>query len=222
MVSTPAPAQQRGWSTDIATHGSWTAYRAQTPTGRQLCGIRVVGAEGRTLHLKHFAGDRHVTFQAFKTSWSIPQGTRLRLSLRVDGNAPWTTGGAIGQRNFVEWTVGGGIERFDAQFRNGARLFLEFPEGSEAAWVVSLTGSAAAMGRMVECMGTLRQGQGKRRAAPRPNPSAMRRAPHRPPSPSRPACRRSRFRPASVRARPPSATPSEPIVDAVAPAPRSA
>ncbi|WP_207537185.1 hypothetical protein [Sabulicella rubraurantiaca] len=168
LASTPALSQQGGWSTDIATHGSWTAYRAQTPTGRQLCGIRVVGAEGRTLHLKHFAGDRHVTFQAFKSSWTIPQGTRLRLSLRVDNNAPWTTGGAVGQRNFVEWTVAGGIERFEVQFRNGTRLFLEFPEGSEGPWVVSLTGSAAAMGRMVECMNAVRQGTGD---APRGGPT---------------------------------------------------
>lgn len=116
----------------------------------------------------------------------------------MDNNAPWATGGAIGQRNFVEWTVGGGIERFEAQFRNGSRLFLEFPEGSEAAWVVSLSGSAAAMGRMAECMSTLRQGAGEapRSAptqpfgdAPRPAPPSQPFAPSVPQKPLPPGAR---------------------------------
>lgn len=147
-------------SNDLGSYGAWTAYRATTASGRAICGIRVTGSEGRSLHLKYFAGDNSITVQAFRQGWTIPPGTRLRVELRVDQNAPWSTSGANGQRNMVEWTVAGGLDRFSSQFRNGSRLYLDFPQGSETGWVVSLTGSSAALGRMAECMQALRAGGG--------------------------------------------------------------
>ncbi len=145
-----APAQAQ--PTSLGRYGAWSVYSLVTPAGRNVCGMVVQGSEGRSLHIQHVRGTNYILFLAFKTSWTIPEGTRTRITMRIDDGAAWTAAEASGQRNRVGWTMRAGLPRFEAEFRNGSRLTLEFPQGSEAPWAVSLRGSGEAMGRLVTCM----------------------------------------------------------------------
>lgn len=144
--------QARTQTTPLGRYGAWSVYSMVTPAGRNVCGMVAQGSEGRRLHVQHVRGSNFILFQAFKASWRIPQGTRMAISMRIDEGAAWAAPQATGQRNSMQWTMRSGIPRFEREFRNGSRLILTFPDGSEPDWAVSLNGSSEAMGRLVTCM----------------------------------------------------------------------
>lgn len=128
----------------IATHGAWSAYGGTSQDGRVTCGMSIVGAEDRALHIKWFRGSPGIILQAFKGSWRIPEGTSFPLEMRVDELAWWAAPAAVGSRDMVQWRVAPpDFEVFLEQFRRGNRLVIRFPSGNEAPWSVSLTGSSA-------------------------------------------------------------------------------
>lgn len=144
--------QARAQNTPLGRYGAWSVYSMVTPAGRDVCGMVAQGSEGRRVHVQHVRGGNYLLFQAFKASWRIPPGTRMAISMRIDQGAAWAAPQARGQRNSMQWTMSTGIPRFETEFRNGSRLILSFPDGSEPDWAVSLNGSSEAMARMVTCI----------------------------------------------------------------------
>jgi hypothetical protein len=146
-------AQAQGGTRDIATNGVWTAYGGRSETGTRMCGMRVIGSAGRSLHVKWFEGNSHLTVQAFREGWRIPHGTRMPVSLRVDRNPGWDVAQAFGTNNLVEWRVTQAtFDEFSALFRLGSMLTVSFPAGSEEPWVASLRGSAATYDVFAGCI----------------------------------------------------------------------
>lgn len=145
-------ASAQAQSTSLGRYGVWSVYSLVTSAGRNVCGMTTRGTEGRSLHVQHVRGSNFILFQAFKSSWTIPRGTRMRVGMRVDGGNGWIAPQASGARRSVRWTMRAGFRRFEAEFRRGSRLTVTFPQGSESPWTVSLNGSSQAMSRMVTCM----------------------------------------------------------------------
>ncbi|MBB3896682.1 hypothetical protein [Roseococcus suduntuyensis] len=151
-LGSAAQAQPRTQTTPLGRYGAWTVYAMVTPAGRDVCGMVASGAEGRRLHIQHVRNTNFILFQAHKASWTIPQGTRMQINMRIDQGAGWTAPQATGQGRSAHWTLRSGLSRFEAEFRNGSRLTLTFPQGNEPEWSVSLNGSSEAMARLVTCM----------------------------------------------------------------------
>lgn len=138
-------------TTDIASQGTWTAYKGLSENGKPLCGMFVKGGE-RSMHIKYFLGNVGVTVQLFKTSWKIPNGTKIPVSIGVDGDMRWNAN-AIGRQNIVERTIGENIlAEFEAAFRSGVVLNIEFLTGNETPWRASLNGSNLITTTFVRCM----------------------------------------------------------------------
>jgi hypothetical protein len=149
VLGSSATAQTR----PLGGSGVWSAYGGLTEGGRQVCGMHVFGSEQRDLHIKWFSGNNHLTIQAFKPSWNIPQGTRMPLVIGIDGRVGWNVPEAFGVGALVEWIVSRQtFDEFVAAFRLGNTLTVSFPGGSEPPWVASLRGSLATFELFAACI----------------------------------------------------------------------
>jgi hypothetical protein len=52
-----------------------------------------------------------------------------------------------------------GLTQFTREFRYSSSMVVAFPQGSEAPWTASLTGTNFMSDRFVECIGVVRRGQ---------------------------------------------------------------
>ncbi len=159
LAATAAVAPARADTQTIYTAGVWTLYSGTSNSGRPLCGMKVSDTQGvRTIHIKYFGNDDHLTVQMFKTTWQVPNGTRLPIVMRMDGNSPWRAR-AFGEADHIEFTIPySSLDVFAREFRFSGQMIVSFPEGSEGAWNASLTGTNIMLDRFVECMHTLHGG----------------------------------------------------------------
>lgn len=133
--------------------GAWHAFTDKDAAGRAICGIGTdKPADGRTLLLTYTVGGSDLTIAADKSTWNIPDGTALQISLQVDQNPP-APAQAAGHGTSVGWVVpAASIRAFDTQFRNGGVMTITFPSGNEAPWTLSLAGSSAASATLWRCV----------------------------------------------------------------------
>ena len=157
LLATPALADTQV----LFEAGPWVLYGGTSNSGHPLCGMRVSDNNGsRTIHIKYFAGDDHLTIQMFKTSWQVPSGTRLAVTMRMDANPVWTAR-AYGEADHIEFTIPiAGVDNFAREFRYSGQMRIAFPEGSEAPWIASLAGTNIMLDRFVACIRSIRNAPG--------------------------------------------------------------
>ena len=133
--------------------GPWVLYGGTSNSGHALCGMRVSDSAGnRTVHIKYFAGDDHLTIQMFKSTWRVPNGTRLAVTMQMDRNPVWSAR-AYGEADHVEFTIPySGLDSFAREFRFSEAMRITFPQGNEAPWITSLTGTNAILDQFIGCM----------------------------------------------------------------------
>ena len=137
--------------------GPWVLYGGTSNSGYALCGMRVSDTAGnRTVHIKYFAGDDHLTIQMFKSTWQVPNGTRLAVTMQMDRNPMWSAR-AYGESDHVEFTIPySGLDNFAREFRFSEAMRIAFPDGNEAPWITSLAGTNAMLDQFIGCMRAVR------------------------------------------------------------------
>ena len=155
-----APASATDYSV-LARSGYWTAYSMIADGGVPSCGMRA-GTSDRSVYVKWFAGSPNFTVQLFKSTWRIPEGQKISLSLTFDrdefgstDNAggsmiKYSTGGTAGVVDFIIRTETLGT--FVEQFAHADNMFISFPASNEAPWRVDMTGSRDVSNAFVSCM----------------------------------------------------------------------
>ena len=123
---------------EIGTYGAWTVYGGKSNQGNAMCG-----------------SDKVITVHVFKNTWKIPEETPISVTIKIYDRSPWRAR-AHGYGNRIEWTIGSNsVKLFLTEFMEGLQMRLSFPDGNEADWTASLTGSTAALSVFLRCVETI-------------------------------------------------------------------
>ena len=162
----------------VETHryGHWIAIEGTTQSGSRVCGVSTRSAASPSLYVgvKFFPDRGQLDVHMAKPSWSIPGGTGVPVEIEFDGSpGSWATGHAAGDGGMVTLSVNPRrMGEFLAEFSAAPRGTIRFG-GGEAPWTVDLSGSAAAVQAMVDCIQRSRGSGGGGAAATQPyTPSA--------------------------------------------------
>jgi len=155
----PGGQQTAGQQADAVTStvyyraGAWEAFSGRAAGGGTFCGISMYfPRDGRGFMIRHRTGEAEIIFRARKPGWAVPEGTRVAVTMQVGPNEPFLMN-ATGQADVLEWTLPREtMATFDAQFRRGSMLTLNFPSGNEQAWAIPLTGSNAIGATFARCI----------------------------------------------------------------------
>lgn len=104
--------------------------------------------------MQWFENSNVLHVRMIRQTWAIPEGTRIRVQIRIDGNPPWGAE-AFGGGNEVRWIIGtanNAMDRFEAEFRRGINMQIAFLTGNEPAWNFSLIGTNAIMNSFASCL----------------------------------------------------------------------
>jgi hypothetical protein len=140
----------------LAQVGDWQAYGGSANDGRAVCGLSTSGS-GKYFSVKYFYGNSTFTIQMGSDGWKIANGGRQKLTMRFDGNAPWSATGAgfhfnNGQAG-LELTVNKDqLRGFMSEFRASNVLRVTFDGASVAGWFVSLAGTNAVSQVFAQCI----------------------------------------------------------------------
>lgn len=74
---------------NIDHQGVWTAFAGTADNGQRLCGISTDGT-GKYFGLKYYNGDNTLTIQLGSKDWSIRNGGRQRVVLKMGSHSPWS------------------------------------------------------------------------------------------------------------------------------------
>jgi len=154
-AATPSFAQN---SATLERYGNWTSFVARTPENRIICGIDVYDErDGRHFMMKWIQGNNRITFQIVDPRWRLPVGSPIEVAMRIDNYNRWNAPSVANSPNVIEWYIQlSHISNFESQFRAGNMMYISFPGTSERTWTISLTGSNAIVGSLVECMRSAR------------------------------------------------------------------
>lgn len=149
------PATAGADTTVIARHGAWQTFGGTSVAGEPVCGISTITQDERVVAIKHFAGTNYFAIQLSKPSWRLPKGTSGAVHMQIDRVEPWTTRGASGEGNNLQFNVvaeGNNVEMLLNELTFGATLRFSFPGGTEPDWHLSLSGSSKSIVALVGCM----------------------------------------------------------------------
>lgn len=134
--------------------GVWSVlYTPSSNNGSPMC-ILVDDIGPSTYFALKFQGGSHPALfgELGKASWSIPNGRSIAMDFRVDRD-PIFHVSADGSGRLVQWlVVGNGTRRFIRDFKDGETLLVDFPDGDEPTWRISLDGSYKATGVFSRCI----------------------------------------------------------------------
>jgi hypothetical protein len=146
MASTAAQAQTR----IIAQNNGWTAFGGTAENGAAVCGLETRDPNtGRHLLMQHLVGQEQPIVRLSRPSWNLPAGSTRPVRIVIDNRQVFdATGMGAGQE--MSWPLV--LDRFESAFRLGATVRVEFPNGPDTPWNLSLTGTNAVMGAFMGCM----------------------------------------------------------------------
>lgn len=147
------PGKARATITTLSTSGSWMAYAATaTDNNLPICGVMTTGSEGRSLILKFVQGDTRLVLTMLKTSWQIPDHTKLPVSMTVGNNTPWTSV-TEGSGQTVEIGIPTDqVSILEHELRTSSSMSVSFTSGNEPDWKSDLTGISAELNDMRQCI----------------------------------------------------------------------
>lgn len=159
-ISLATPAFAR----DVSRSGNWTVYvQGTNDDGTPVCGLRSEGT-GQSVFVKWFASKPDgLSVHFFKDSWSIPEDTKITLTVRFDGDEFGTQDDAIGgmfkynngrQVGVVYSRVVGTslAAKFLEEFAHANKMAVLFPGSTEQPWVLDMTGSREASEVLKMCI----------------------------------------------------------------------
>jgi hypothetical protein len=165
----------RAETTIFARAGGWTAFGGTTNDGTATCGIDATDrSSGRHFLVQYYASSSGLLFfRTIKPSWVIPQGTRIPIEMRIDGNSAWTAT-AFGSGREIQWTLNlSTMGEFERQFRLGLQMTLSFVAGNEPRWDFVMRGTNAIMLSFADCIRRMGGVGTQPHATPTPEPPAI-------------------------------------------------
>ena len=145
---------------NIDREGVWTAFAGTADNGQRLCGISTDGT-GKYFGLKYYNGDRTLTIQLGSKDWSIRDGGRQRVALKMGYHSPWSAT-ATGF-HFSDGDAGLQFEiradqlaQFMGEFSSSDVLFVRFPNSNVSDWRGSLAGGKAISESLLRCIRQMR------------------------------------------------------------------
>jgi hypothetical protein len=152
MTAVPAQADTKV----LATSGNWQAFGGTTGEGAPVCGVSL-GANDKYLGVKAFTGSETFTIQLGSNTWQVVDKTKVKVSLRIDGDPAWNADGTA--FHFKDGDAGLEFDldklqvgRFMTQFRNGKLLQITFEGGGKMAeWRLSLAGTDEVSDAFIGC-----------------------------------------------------------------------
>jgi hypothetical protein len=155
----PATAASANGVRTYARSGNWENYAGTSNDGSQkLCGMSERGGT----HIKYSPDTGNVWVMLFKNTWRIPNGTRVPIEVGFVKNA-WsdpTTAYGETKRLSGGYTIGTvtinirpeSVADFLDNFKDADKMWFRFG-GTEAPWVVDMTGSRETADNFLKCMG---------------------------------------------------------------------
>lgn len=135
----------------IAQNNGWTAYDG-TADGRPVCGLETRDPQsGRHLLMQHVGGQEGPVIRLSRPSWNLPVPSTRMVRIVIDNRQVFTANGtASGNGQELAWRLD--LERFESAFRLGRVVRVEFPNGPDTPWHLSLTGTNAVMSAFLGCL----------------------------------------------------------------------
>jgi hypothetical protein len=151
-VATTASADTKA----LAKAGSWEAFGGTTTTGRGVCGISATIGP-RYFGLKLFAGNQTFTIQMGTGQWTVTDGEKIGVTMRLDANPFWrataTSFHFEDKDAGLEFTINRAeIDKFAQEFRNSSQLKIQFGDNRFPEWLFGLEGTMAVNGAFQICM----------------------------------------------------------------------
>jgi hypothetical protein len=141
-------------TTDLAVYGRWTVFGGTSDQKVPVCGIST-SWNGNTAGflIKWFQGVNGLVVHIYKSSWNIPAGIQLDVSIQFGHAAPWTVRAThVGTSKMIELTVPSDrVSAFLTEVRYSSFMTVAFPSGTEPPWVGSMEGSNNAVVAMAQC-----------------------------------------------------------------------
>jgi hypothetical protein len=137
-------------------------YFGTTTEGNYVCGMDIINnASTEAIHIKYYTNKPTIFVQVFKTSWRIPQGTKMAAEIGFDkeswGSVDSAYGETFGEGKYRTGVVDIGIaqDSVDNFLENVAasdKMWIKFPDGNEAPWVADMTGSRNSVNAFKACI----------------------------------------------------------------------
>jgi hypothetical protein len=136
----------------IYRSGAWETLAGRADDGAPMCGVRIQGSD-KLFIVKWFQGHDALSIHMAKTSWNIPSGTSLKMSIQFNQLVPWegTAMGIVGKGLELQ-VPDAAIPKFLDELRLATSMVVRFPDGNEAPWIATTTGSNAAVVKMAQCI----------------------------------------------------------------------
>lgn len=170
----------------LRTAGYWTAfYDPRNSDGVEMCGMKTDTTNGAVM--VKYAGTG-VFVQVFKSTWRIPNGTIVPVSLTFDKSDPWiadASGGTMDRSpgfGFVVFTIKAqGVGDFIREFGEAGTMTVGFTQGNEQPWTLRMSGSREVAASFSKCVTALAG-----RSSTQPHAGGSTTQPYGKPAPSQP------------------------------------
>jgi hypothetical protein len=135
--------------------GGWEAFDGTPTNGKPVCGMSS-SPKDQYFGLKHFSGDATFTIQIGKSSWRIENGSKQKLTMRLDSNKAWTATGTGMHFNDgdagLEFTINKSeLTQFIKEFGSSKRIVLHFIGSDASDWDILLDGVSTVKAAFETC-----------------------------------------------------------------------
>jgi hypothetical protein len=137
----------------LAQAGNWQTYFTINDQRVPICGIsQFAGPYG--FLIKYFGDTDTSSIQVTKTSWNIPSGVQVYVSLEIDGQPVFRGRFSQISPTMLDAAFSTGKELFQLLnlFSAGQKMAIVFLEGNEGRWGGGLTGSRVVTERFEKCI----------------------------------------------------------------------
>jgi hypothetical protein len=134
--------------------GAWEALSGRSESGTQMCMVKVHSSD-RSFMVKWFRGNPDLIIHIFKNGWNVSNQPLVDVSLQFDNQPAWPgkASGLDHEATGLEMRVSDSlVPEFLNKLRWSTSLRISFPTGSESDWTANMTGSNAAVLKMLECV----------------------------------------------------------------------
>jgi hypothetical protein len=159
MLSQVAHAEVKTY----AKHGYWTNYAGVSNDGSDyICGMTIekFNPQYQAVHIKYYNNTGNIGVEVFKSSWRIPNGTKVAVEFGFDeelwggidtaygGNYTWKGLSA----GYISFTIDPNeVKDFFKGTAEADKMWFRFPSGNETPWTADMTGSRDAVRDLVKC-----------------------------------------------------------------------
>jgi hypothetical protein len=141
------------------TSGLWSANAGTANDGTPMCSMSIQDKE-RAAFIKWQAGSENLFVQVYKSSWNIPIGTTMPMTIQFDRAEPFKgTATSIpgGNGQMIEVSLkneeGSTTPRsFMEEFASAVKMYFIFPGGNETLWSAPMEGSRIIAGSFAKCV----------------------------------------------------------------------